>query len=358
MTRLVDSSFAEVPVGDRAKIVRVVLVPILGLAALNALGGAWYGLRGAPAIPLAWLAGTPFHDYFVPSFVLLAVVGGSLLFATVAVAAKAQSARRAAFLAGVVLLTWIAVQVAMIGYVSPLQPITAATALVVLGLAAGLPSAHQSMRPAVRAFATYYTGTARQPRATFDRLLLDPQRLRYGGFALLSNAAFYTVVYVFLVMGGGRPTVFAPWLAIEPEVYYRFDVVILAPSMAMSWLMAAAIVQIVGRALGGKGTFEDTLALLGFATAVASWWTLAHDLVTAGLGAFGVINQRAYEDAMSSATPFRTLLWLLMVGYLVTFVLLFGRVAASVHGLRGIRATLAGALGFVAYQGVFVIFNR
>jgi len=159
-------------------------------------------------------------------------------------------------------------------------------------------------------------------------------------------------------MGGGRPTAFAPWLPIEPEVYYRFEVFMLAPSMALSWLTAAATVQIVGRAFGGKGTFEDTLALLGFGTAVASWWTLAHDLVTAGLGAFGVINQRAYEDAMSSATPFRTLLWLLIAGYLVTFVLLFSKTVASAHGLRGIRATLVGALGFVAYQGVFLIFNR
>ena len=358
MTSLVHSHFTEVPTGSRAKVVRVVLAFILGLAALNALGGAFYGLTGAPDIPRAWLAGTPFHDYFVPSFVLLAVVGGSLSFAAVAVAAKAQSARGAAFLAGIVLLAWIAVQVAMIGYVSLLQPISAATAFLVTAMSTGLPHARQSVRPAVRAFARYYAGTARHAQRTFDELLLDRRRLQFGGLALLSNAAFYTLVYVFLVMGGGRPTVFAPWLAIEPELYYRYELFMLAPSMVMSWLLAAAIVQIAGRALGGKGTFEDTLALLGFATAIASWWTLAHDLFTSGLGAFGVINQRAYEDAMSSATPFRTLLWMLMAGYLVTFVVLFAKAVASAHGLRRGPAALVGTLGFVTYQGIFVIFNR
>ena len=64
---------------------------------------------------------------------------------------------------------------------------------------------------------------------------------------------------------------------------------------------------------------------------LASWWTLLHDLVTAGLGAAGVMDQRAYEDRMSSPTVFRTIPWFLMIGYLVAFV---------------------------TYQLVFVIFNR
>jgi hypothetical protein len=208
------------------------------------------------------------------------------------------------------------------------------------------------------AFVAHYAHIAVGPRRGFERLLADPRCLRYGTLALLSNAALYTLVYVFLIFGHGRPTVFEPWLAIEPERYYRFNVFLLAPSMLMAWLVAAGVAQLLARALGGTGKFEDTAAVLGFATAIASWWTLLHDLVTSFLGAVSVIDQRRYEDALSSPTSLRTMLWILMLGYLVSFVLLYTRGVASAHCLTPGRALATGAAAFVAYQLVFVVFNR
>jgi Yip1 domain len=209
-----------------------------------------------------------------------------------------------------------------------------------------------------RAFVAHYAQIARRPLQGFDELLADPRCLRYGTMALLSNAALYTVVYVFLILGHGRPTVFKPWLAIEPERYYRFDVFLLAPSMLMGWLVASGLSQLLGRAFGGTGKFEDTASALGFATAIASWWTLLHDLVTSFLGAVGVIDQRSYEDALSSPTGLRTMLWLLMLGYLASFVLLYTRGVGAAHRLPFGRALATGATAFLAYQLVFVVFNR
>ena len=71
--------------------------------------------------------------------------------------------------------------------------------------------------------------------------------------------------------------------------------------------------------------------VLGFGIAIGSWWTLFHDLVTTFLGAVRLIDQRAYEDAMSSPTIFRTILWSLMLAYLVTFVVLFSNGIAAAH---------------------------
>jgi hypothetical protein len=168
----------------------------------------------------------------------------------------------------------------------------------------------------------------------------------------------YTAVYFFLILGHGRPTVFKPWLAIDPERYYRFNVFLLAPSMLMAWLVATGVAQFLARALGGMGKFEDTASVLGFATAIASWWTLLHDLVTSFLGAVGVIDQRRYEDALSSPTAFRTALWVLMFGYLASFVLLYAHGVGVAHRLPRGRALATGAMAFVAYQLVFVVFNR
>ncbi|MES1183372.1 MAG: hypothetical protein ABUL60_06125, partial [Myxococcales bacterium] len=246
---------------------------LLAFGACNAFGGGWYGLSGASGVPKAWLAHTPFQDYFVPSFVLLIVVGGALGSAALAVLLRAAFARRAAFAAGGILLAWIVVQVAIIGYVSWLQPTTLLASLLVLILASGLPRSKAEAGSA-RAFFSYYRGALRAPRATFDALRADPRRLRFGTWALASNAALYTLVYLFLVMGNGRPTVFKPWLALPAESYYRYDAFLLAPSMFAGWLLAAGVVQLFGKLTGvASGSFEDTLAVLGFSIAIASWST-------------------------------------------------------------------------------------
>lgn len=119
---------------------RYVLGALLAFGALNAFGGGCYGLAGARDVPTAWLEGSPFSDYFIPSLVLFVIVGGAFLIASIAVFACWRAARVLALLAGVVVLGWLAVQVAIIGYVSWMQPVTASTALVVLGLASLLSS--------------------------------------------------------------------------------------------------------------------------------------------------------------------------------------------------------------------------
>jgi len=124
-----------------ASLVRYMLGTLLAFGALNAIAGGYYGLSGAEGVPIAWLDGSPFADYFVPSLILLVVVGGSFLVASVAVLARRRIARTAAFAAGAVVLVWIAVQLAIIGYVSWMQPVTAMAGAVIIFLAWLLPSA-------------------------------------------------------------------------------------------------------------------------------------------------------------------------------------------------------------------------
>jgi hypothetical protein len=114
---------------------------VLAFVALNAVAGGYYGLSGAPGVPIEWLRDSPFSDYTIPSWILLVVVGGSLATAAVAVVGAWRVARISALLAGAILLTWIAVQVAIIGYVSWMQPATFAAGLLIIGLARRLPAA-------------------------------------------------------------------------------------------------------------------------------------------------------------------------------------------------------------------------
>lgn len=111
------------------------LTAILAAGAVNALAGGVYGLLGAKGIPRSWLDGSPFHDYFVPSLILVVVVGGALSAAAIAVWRGARNANVIATAAGVITIGWIVVQLAIIGFVSWLQPFVAVMGITILALA-------------------------------------------------------------------------------------------------------------------------------------------------------------------------------------------------------------------------------
>ena len=124
--------------------IRYSLGGLLAFGALNAFGGGYYGLSGAQGVPTEWLKGSPFPDYFVPSLILLVVVGGSFLTAAIAVFAGLRIARLTAFAAGLAVLGWLAAQLAIIGYVSWMQPTTAVAGVLVLVLGLLLPPSRET----------------------------------------------------------------------------------------------------------------------------------------------------------------------------------------------------------------------
>jgi hypothetical protein len=126
---------------------RQCLGALLAFGAINAFAGGWYGLSGAPGVPREWLAGSLFADYFIPSVILFVVVGGAFAVAATVVFARWRLARTSALFAGIVVLVWIAVQLAIIGYVSWMQPATFVAGAVVLLLAWRLPDFEGGARP-------------------------------------------------------------------------------------------------------------------------------------------------------------------------------------------------------------------
>ena len=121
------------------------------LLSIGALGGGLV-LMIAPRdeimpLPLSALAGSPFDTYLVPGLILFGVLGLGPLVAARLVWLRHPLAPAAAFVVGAALITWVGVEVAIIGYSNepPLQAIYGilgvAIVLVAFGwlLGAGLP---------------------------------------------------------------------------------------------------------------------------------------------------------------------------------------------------------------------------
>ena len=207
------------------------------------------------------------------------------------------------------------------------------------------------------ALRTYFS-TFIRPGAAIESLLADRHYFRQGFIYMLIPIAAYTLMYIFLTIGDGAPSVFTPWLNIPKDLYYSVNRFLLAPSMLLSWFAAASVMQVLSYPRNGMGSFEQMLAATGLCISVAMWAGLIHDLPMSLLSALKIIDARQHEIDMNSPTIWRTLLWIAYSLYAIAFFVLFPTAVRVVHKTSRLASFLIGSSGFIIFQVVFLVFNR
>jgi hypothetical protein len=185
----------------------------------------------------------------------------------------------------------------------------------------------------------------------------NPARLRQGFFAVLAVGVGYAFTVAGIAFSGGTPS--TPWLAIPESEYFKWETLFIAPVTVLCWVLAGGVVHLLSKLCGGSGTFEGTLARLGFAVAVATLITLVPDAIRAAMTSGGLLSRAAWEQAISQpGTADFVFLWSSMIAYLVGLVWLFVLVTSRAERLRGWKAIVVGVVGALVYQGVYLIFVR
>ena len=97
-------------------------------------------------LPLAWLEGTPFSDYFVPGIILFSVLGLGPLVVAWGLWKGRSWAWYGSLLVGTSLAIWILTEIVMIGYqpAPPLQAFYGLLSVVILSFSAA-PSVRQRL---------------------------------------------------------------------------------------------------------------------------------------------------------------------------------------------------------------------
>jgi len=211
-------------------------------------------------------------------------------------------------------------------------------------------------RPAASTWA-YFTAFVRHPAQTSGQLLSDPARLRYGFFAVLTVGLGYALTVVGIAWSGGTPS--PPWLAIPSAEYFKWEALFVAPVTVLCWVLAGGVMHLLSKPFGGRGSYDDTLALLGFAIAFSTFISLIPDATRALLTSVGVMNRAAWEKAISEpGTADFIFLWAYMIAYMLALAFVFPLSVARSQRLRTWPAVLVGIIGAVLYQGVYFIFIR
>lgn len=120
---------------------RVALIVLELFVGLGAVVGGVGVATNTIGLPEGLLRGSPFDSYLIPGLVLVFVVGGSQLAAAAAVLRRHELGAAASVLAGLILVGWMVVEIAIIGLGHWVQGFYLVLGLLILVLAMQRPSA-------------------------------------------------------------------------------------------------------------------------------------------------------------------------------------------------------------------------
>lgn len=187
--------------------------------------------------------------------------------------------------------------------------------------------------------------------------LQQPNALTHGLRDLLLIGIAYAGAIGLLAWAGVGPGM-EPWLRIPTATYFAWEIAFTPAVIFFSGLLAAAVTQLFARWLGGTGSFEGTLALIGPATAWATLCTLIPDVIAALLLLAGVIDPAHWMADIVRPSPILGVIWIYLLLYVAAFLLLYPMVVRLVHGLSGWRSRWCGWLAFIIYQAMLLVFIR
>ncbi len=196
------------------------------------------------------------------------------------------------------------------------------------------------------------------PAKGFAKLMQDARRLRLGIQAVLFVAIGYTVALILIASSPGRISKMAAWVAISLERYFFWEVFFIGAVTFGCWLLASGVVYLLSRIVGGQGTFDDTLAALGFAVAIPTTFAFLHDCITGFMTTTGIMSAAAWERSISTPGIGMVLFWAYMLIYLVGLVVFFPVATTVSQRLRRWHGLWIGLVGVAVYQGVYFIFIR
>lgn len=89
---------------------------------------------------------------------------------------------------------------------------------------------------------------------------------------VLLYCLIYVVGTVWLYTHGFEPFT-APWIALDPKVYYLVETFYLTPLVFAVWVLGAGMIQVLSLPFGGQGRFETNLRMTGYSL-WAPWYPL------------------------------------------------------------------------------------
>jgi hypothetical protein len=139
----------------------------------------------------------------------------------------------------------------------------------------------------------------------------EEKKVTYGFAAVLTLTIPYAILVLISWAKGGMPSGYEPFLRISTESYYFWQTFFTVPVGLIGWILFAGSAHLLSRKLGGEGSFEENLAVLGFPFVLMLPFSWLPEFV-------GVFTPQAWGNAINSGpvTAIRvsiSVIWLAVV---------------------------------------------
>ncbi len=162
-------------------------------------------------------------------------------------------------------------------------------------------------------FITFQLGIIIHPISTLKQFLKHERRLFYGFITILLFGICYTIAVIFAYIFGhlsyGIPII----LKIPIEKYYLFESFFLLPVTISTWIIMAGLIQIISIPFKGKGSFEDTLSMIGLPYILLVIFMLIPDIITDYLLPKSIVRSYAYWNIINLIKLFLATFWIMII---------------------------------------------
>lgn len=206
-------------------------------------------------------------------------------------------------------------------------------------------------------FWAYFAGTIVKPRVSFAGLRDDPRRLTLAAKAVFVIGGLYTLTVIGLAVVRAAIWV-PPWVAIPAEDYYFWEIFFAIPVVAMGWVLAGGVGHLLSKPFGGSGSYEDILALLGFAFSVPMLVTWVPETILTALFLTGTLTQKEWMEISARPGFWRVFGFGYQIVALAWYLVLIPLAVAVAQRMRWAPAAIVGTLTMIVFLAVMVVFIR
>ena len=201
----------------------------------------------------------------------------------------------------------------------------------------------------MKSFWYYFFGTVLFPHRAFRRLADDPASLRKGFKALLLIGLLTTLTIVGFAVTGAVPMV-PIWLSIPAHNYYFWEIFFALPVFILGWILVAGVVQLLGQVgkVKGVGTFEKSLAALGFAVTLPWFVTWIPETWAVILMMLGM-SQEELVGILSTPGFWQTFALFYQIVAAVWMFVLFSLAVHAIQKLRPLKTVCVSLIAAVIF---------
>lgn len=196
-----------------------------------------------------------------------------------------------------------------------------------------------------------------RPHKTFDQLVKDKNSLRYGACIILIIGFLYTITVIMLAASNAK-IITPAWINIPAEKYYFWEIFFALPIFAMGWIFASSLIYLTGKVFIGQGSFDSTLAVMGFAFALPCLLTWIPETIGSILFATGLLTQKEWLGIIARPGFWRVFADIYQFIALAWYIILFPIGAYASLKTNKFQSILIGIFSLAVTGFILFIFIR